>query len=70
MLRQQMADIKDACQKAGWEKVKAMQNAEKQGKDQSDMGTDVVHVPVPGTPKIRSKAEAKPVKEMADNSQT
>ena len=44
MLRQQMADIKDACQKAGWEKVKAMQNAEKQGKDQSDMGTDVVHV--------------------------
>ncbi|MFR7389570.1 MAG: hypothetical protein ACLUTU_12000 [Blautia faecis] len=25
-------------------KVKAMQNAEKQGKDQSDMGTDVVHV--------------------------
>ncbi len=34
MLRQQMADIKDACQKAGWEKVKAMQNAEKQGKDQ------------------------------------
>ena len=40
----QMADIKDACQKAGWEKVKAMQNAEKQGKDQSDMGTDVVHV--------------------------
>lgn len=44
MLRQQMADIKDACQKAGWEKVKAMQNAEKQGKDQSNMGTDVVHV--------------------------
>ena len=44
MLRAQMADIKDACQKAGWEKVKAMQNAEKQGKDQSDMGTDVVHV--------------------------
>ena len=24
-----LADIKDACQKAGWEKVKAMQNAEK-----------------------------------------
>ena len=44
MIWQQMADIKDACQKAGWEKVKAMQNAEKQGKDQSDMGTDVVHV--------------------------
>ena len=44
MLRQQMADIKDACQKAGWEKVKAMQNAEKQGKDQSNMGTDVVPV--------------------------
>lgn len=69
MLRQQMADIKDACQKAGWEKVKAMQNAEKQGKDQSDMGTDVVHVlflvlknPGPG--------RGKPVKEMADNSQT
>lgn len=42
MIWQQMADIKDACQKAGWEKVKAMQNAEKQGKDQSNMGTDVV----------------------------
>ena len=43
MLWQQMSDIKDACQEAGWEKVKAMQNAEKQGKDQSDMGTNVVH---------------------------
>jgi len=44
MIWQQMADIKDACQEAGWEKVKAMQNAEKQGKNQSDMGTNVVHV--------------------------
>ena len=44
MIRQQMSDIKDACQEAGWEKVKAMQNAEKQGKNQSDMRTNVVHV--------------------------
>ena len=44
MIRQQMSDIKDACQEAGWEKVKAMQNAEKQGKNQSDMRTDVVYV--------------------------
>ena len=44
MIRQQMSDIKDACQEAGWEKVKAMQNAEKQGKNQPDMRTNVVHV--------------------------
>ena len=44
MIRQQMSDIKDACQEAGWEKVRAMQNAEKQGKNQSDMRTNVVHV--------------------------
>ena len=44
MIGQQMSDIKDACQEAGWEKVKAMQNAEKQGKNQSDMRTNVVHV--------------------------
>ena len=44
MIRQQMSDIKDACQEAGWEKVKAMQNAEKQGKNQSDMRTNVIHV--------------------------
>ena len=69
MLRQQMADIKDACQKAGWEKVKAMQNAEKQGKDQSDMGTDVVHV-LFLVLKKSGPGRGKPVKEMADNSQT
>ena len=39
-----MKYVKNARRKAGREKIKAVQNAEKQGKDQSDMGTDVVHV--------------------------
>ncbi|MEI3412406.1 MAG: hypothetical protein V8Q57_03705 [Blautia sp.] len=35
-------DVKDPCHKAGWEKVKAVKNTEKQGEYKSDMGTEMI----------------------------
>lgn len=42
MLRHQMPEVKDTCHKAGWEKVKAVKNTEKQGKYKSDMRTEMI----------------------------
>lgn len=42
MLRHQMPEVKDTCHKAGWEKVKAVKNAEKQGKYKSDMRAEMI----------------------------
>ena len=87
-----MKYVKNARRKAGREKIKAVQNAEKQGNHQPYMGTKTVfcgfsHIqdliqkqkgqdqnecgtrPVPGAQKS-GPGRGKPVKEMADNSQT
>lgn len=42
MLLHQMPEVKDTCHKAGWEKVKAVKNTEKQGKYKSDMRTEMI----------------------------
>ena len=66
MIRQQMSDIKDACQKLDGEKVKAVKMQKNREKNQSDMRTNVVT-----SCSWCSKSgpgRGKPVKEMADNS--
>ena len=37
-----MPEVKDTCHKTGWEKVKAVKNAEKQGKYKSDMRAEMI----------------------------
>ncbi len=55
MLRQQMADIKDACQKAGWEKSKSYAKCRKTGKESVRYEDECGTRPVPGAQKIRSR---------------